>query len=135
MHDPKIAIAVIVENGGYGATWAGPMAYLMEEKYLTDSIRAESKVEADRIAAANLMPSYLPRVQYIEDSIRARFYFKLTKDSSYIQKYLKKEPASVKPAIRKKDTLPQQRVTILKKEEMVEPDKIMGVKRKSGVWS
>jgi penicillin-binding protein 2 len=32
--NPKIAIAVIVENGGYGATWAAPIANLMIEKYL-----------------------------------------------------------------------------------------------------
>lgn len=31
---PKIAIAVIVENGGYGATWAAPIANLMIENYL-----------------------------------------------------------------------------------------------------
>jgi penicillin-binding protein 2 len=41
--NPQIAIAVIVENGGFGSTWAGPMAYLMIEKYLTDSLRAERK--------------------------------------------------------------------------------------------
>lgn len=35
---PKIAIAVVIENGGYGATWAAPIASLMIEKYLTDSI-------------------------------------------------------------------------------------------------
>src|SRR5690606_488482 len=27
--NPKIAIAVAVENSGYGATWAGPVASLM----------------------------------------------------------------------------------------------------------
>ncbi len=32
---PKIAIAVYVENAGYGATWAAPVASLMIEKYLT----------------------------------------------------------------------------------------------------
>lgn len=32
--NPKIAIAVIVENGGYGATWAAPIANLIIEKYL-----------------------------------------------------------------------------------------------------
>ncbi|MBS3913154.1 MAG: penicillin-binding protein 2 [Bacteroidetes bacterium] len=32
--NPKIAIAVVVENGGYGATWAAPMANLMIEHYL-----------------------------------------------------------------------------------------------------
>ncbi len=34
---PKIAIAVYIENGGYGATWAAPIASLMIEKYLNDS--------------------------------------------------------------------------------------------------
>jgi penicillin-binding protein 2 len=32
--DPKIAIAILVENGGFGATIAGPIASLMIEKYL-----------------------------------------------------------------------------------------------------
>ena len=36
--DPKIAIAVYVENAGFGATWAAPIASLMIEKYLKDSI-------------------------------------------------------------------------------------------------
>jgi len=36
--DPKIAIAVYVENEGSGATWAAPMASLMIEQYLTDTI-------------------------------------------------------------------------------------------------
>jgi penicillin-binding protein 2 len=38
MDNPKIAIAVYVENAGYGATWAAPIASLMIEKYLTDTI-------------------------------------------------------------------------------------------------
>ena len=86
--DPKIVVAVIVENGGFGATWAGPMAYLMIEKYLTDSLRADRQLEADRIAAADLMPSYLNREQFKADSIRAFKWFELTKDSSYIDKYV-----------------------------------------------
>lgn len=36
--NPRIAIAVYVENAGYGAEWAAPIASLMVEKYLTDSI-------------------------------------------------------------------------------------------------
>ena len=31
---PRIAISVVVENGGFGATWAAPIAGLMIEKYL-----------------------------------------------------------------------------------------------------
>jgi penicillin-binding protein 2 len=37
-HDPKIAIAVFVENGYWGARWAGPIATLMIEKYLKGTI-------------------------------------------------------------------------------------------------
>jgi penicillin-binding protein 2 len=33
--NPKIAIAVVVENSGFGATWAAPIASLMMEQYLT----------------------------------------------------------------------------------------------------
>jgi penicillin-binding protein 2 len=36
--NPKIAIAVLVENGYFGARNAGPMASLMIEKYLKGSI-------------------------------------------------------------------------------------------------
>lgn len=36
--NPVIAIAVVVENAGFGSTWAAPMASLMIEKHLTDSI-------------------------------------------------------------------------------------------------
>jgi penicillin-binding protein 2 len=32
--NPKIAIAVFIENAGYGGTWAAPMASLIVEKYL-----------------------------------------------------------------------------------------------------
>jgi len=37
-NDPKIAIAVYIENGGFGATWAAPTAKLMIEKYLNNKI-------------------------------------------------------------------------------------------------
>lgn len=37
-NDPKIAIAVFIENGYWGARWAGPIASLMIEKYLRGTI-------------------------------------------------------------------------------------------------
>jgi penicillin-binding protein 2 len=37
--NPKIAIAVFVENAGFGATWALPVASLMIEKYLTGEVK------------------------------------------------------------------------------------------------
>ena len=39
MENPQIAIAVYVENAGFGATWALPIATLMIEKYLTGEVR------------------------------------------------------------------------------------------------
>ncbi len=36
--NPQIALAVYVENGGWGSTWAAPIASLMIEKYLTGTI-------------------------------------------------------------------------------------------------
>jgi penicillin-binding protein 2 len=36
--DPQIAIAAFVENAGYGSTTAAPIASLMTEKYLNDTI-------------------------------------------------------------------------------------------------
>lgn len=36
--NPKIAIAVTVENSGFGSQWAAPIASLLIEKYLTDTI-------------------------------------------------------------------------------------------------
>ena len=38
-HDPKIAIAVYVENQGFGTTYAAPIASLMIEKYLTGEVQ------------------------------------------------------------------------------------------------
>ena len=48
--DPKIAIAVFVENAGFGGTWAAPIASLMIEKYLKGKI--EDKRKEQRILDA-----------------------------------------------------------------------------------
>ena len=37
--DPKIAVAVVVENAGYGATWAVPIAVLMMEYHIKGEIQ------------------------------------------------------------------------------------------------
>ena len=87
--NPQIAIAVVVENSGYGATWAAPIASIMIEKYLNDTLRESSKKKVEELAAANIIPSYFTRLQYIEDSTRAFRWFEITKDSIYIKKYLK----------------------------------------------
>jgi penicillin-binding protein 2 len=42
-NNPKIALSVYVENAGFGGTWAAPIASLMIEKYLNDSIADPAK--------------------------------------------------------------------------------------------
>jgi penicillin-binding protein 2 len=56
--DPQIAISVIVENSGYGSTWAAPIASLLIEKYLTGEVKRKATekriLEVDLIAAEKL---------------------------------------------------------------------------------
>ena len=47
--NPKIAVAAYVENAGFGATWALPVASLMLEKYLTGEISPQRKHLEDRM--------------------------------------------------------------------------------------
>lgn len=54
-HNPKIAIAVFVENAGYGGTWAAPIASMLVEKYLKDTITLPKYIQ-DRVYNANLLP-------------------------------------------------------------------------------
>lgn len=57
MNDPKIAIAVYVENSGFGGDWAAPIASLIIERYLTgkisDSLKEERILNADLISQEN----------------------------------------------------------------------------------
>lgn len=53
--NPKIAVAAYIENAGFGATWACPIASLLVEKYLTGDIRPERKYVEDRVLQGNLM--------------------------------------------------------------------------------
>ncbi|MBO5679712.1 MAG: penicillin-binding protein 2 [Bacteroidaceae bacterium] len=49
MHDPKIAVAVYVENGGFGAVYGVPIGALIMEKYLTGTLSEESEKKANDI--------------------------------------------------------------------------------------
>jgi penicillin-binding protein 2 len=64
--NPKIAIAVMVENSGFGATWAAPIASLMMEQYLTDSISRPELLE--RIMKGVLIPGL--RTEPSEEPVR-----------------------------------------------------------------
>ena len=47
MNDPKIAIAVYVENGGWGADYGVPLGALMMEQYLNGKLSPESEKLAE----------------------------------------------------------------------------------------
>ncbi len=76
--NPKIVVAAIVENGHYGATWAGPMTSLVAELYLTDTIKRPEMVK--RMKAGNLQGEY--RRQWVNYLKRKGLYIEpLKKDS------------------------------------------------------
>ena len=56
-HNPKIAIAVYVENAGFGATYGVPIGSLMMEKYLTGKIRDSRKGLEERMLNSNTIVS------------------------------------------------------------------------------
>jgi penicillin-binding protein 2 len=53
-HDPKIAIAVVVENGGFGSLSAAPVARLVMDNYLLGKPVEGAAAEGDEAAAAEL---------------------------------------------------------------------------------
>ncbi len=55
--NPRIAISVVVENAGFGATWAAPIATLMMEKYLMGKIMRRHLWVEQRILEADFIHS------------------------------------------------------------------------------
>ena len=53
MDNPRIAVAAYVENGGFGASYAAPMASLMVEKYLKGEVKRGALEQ--RMKETNLM--------------------------------------------------------------------------------
>lgn len=54
--NPKIAIAVIVENAGYGSAYAAPIASYMTEKYLIDSISKPRQAQVEWMKQQVVLP-------------------------------------------------------------------------------
>ena len=52
-HEPKIAVAVYVENAGFGATFGVPIGSLVMEKYLRGYIPPERKYLEERMLQSN----------------------------------------------------------------------------------
>lgn len=52
--NPKIAIAVVVENSGFGATWAAPISSLMFEQFIFGKIERQELLERMSQSITNL---------------------------------------------------------------------------------
>ena len=59
--DPKIAIAVYVEQGGFGATYGVPIGSLVMEKYLKGEISPTRKYMEEAMLNANILNQYYIR--------------------------------------------------------------------------
>lgn len=60
LENPKIAVGILIENAGFGSTWAGPIARLMMEKYLKGKITRpdleKRMMEGDLIHKTKTLP-------------------------------------------------------------------------------
>ena len=54
-NNPKIAVAAVIENSGYGGTWAAPMCGLLIQKYLVGEIPNNKKWIEDRMINTELL--------------------------------------------------------------------------------
>jgi penicillin-binding protein 2 len=70
-HNPQIAIAVYVENAGWGASYAAPIASLMIEKYLRGYIVPERKHLEERMFKSNLTDKILAQRAAIKAKLEA----------------------------------------------------------------
>jgi penicillin-binding protein 2 len=54
-NNPKIAICVFIQNAGFGATYAAPIAGLIMEKYLNDSIAPKRRELEQQLIETDLL--------------------------------------------------------------------------------
>ena len=79
--NPKIVIAAVMEHAGFGATWAGPAAVAIAEKYLTGDLKREHLYK--KMVGASFMPEY--RRQWVNELKRKGLYKEPNKDSARLE--------------------------------------------------
>lgn len=55
MNDPKIAVAVYIENGGFGAVYGVPIGALIIEQYLNGKLSEHSEAKAQHLQERNII--------------------------------------------------------------------------------
>ncbi|WP_443944045.1 penicillin-binding protein 2 [Pedobacter sp. AW1-32] len=106
MDNPKIAIAVIVENGGFGGSYAAPISSFIVEKYLTDTIKPRGNgYTVKAFAETNLLPTIIdktkkPKLSKIDSlQIKKTDSLKRVKDSLKIKTPVLKQTVAIKPRL------------------------------------
>jgi penicillin-binding protein 2 len=64
--NPKIAIAVIVENAGYGSTYAAPIASYMVEKYIQGKVTGARLDQVEWMKNQNLLPPLIDKTKKVK---------------------------------------------------------------------
>ena len=106
---PKIVIAAVMEHAGFGATWAGPAAAVIAEKYLTGDLKREHLYK--KLVNASFMPEY--KRQWDAELKKKGLYKEPNKDSVNLRN-LEDQLRTVKDAD-KKSKLLYKRDSILQK--------------------
>jgi penicillin-binding protein 2 len=105
--NPRIAIACIVENAGFGGTVAAPIVSLMVEKYLNDTISKARLEWVERYSNMKIMPARIQAEIIKRDSLRNLAEMKK------MQKELEKQrekPAEKVPNLQTMNRLPKGRL-------------------------
>lgn len=74
---PKIVVAAVMEHAGFGATWAGPAATVIAEKYITGDLKRENLYK--KMTTSSFMPEY--KRQYVSEMKRKGWYKEPSVDS------------------------------------------------------
>ncbi|TNE61661.1 MAG: penicillin-binding protein 2 [Bacteroidetes bacterium] len=70
--NPRIAIAVYVENAGWGSSYAAPIASLMIERYINDTIADNRRYLEERMFNSNLTDRYLANLLKAEIRVQKK---------------------------------------------------------------
>ncbi|SDQ38939.1 penicillin-binding protein 2 [Chryseobacterium soldanellicola] len=79
---PRIVVAAVMEHAGFGATWAGPAATVIAEKYITGDVKRENLYK--KMVTSSFMPEY--KRQWVADLKRKGLYVEPKPDSIKLKK-------------------------------------------------
>ncbi len=74
---PKIVVAAVMEHAGFGATWAGPAATVIAEKFITGDVKREHLYK--KLVNSSFMPEY--KRQWMVDLKRKGLWVEPNQDS------------------------------------------------------